>query len=122
MTGQSRYIGGTFRLLNYNKLWNVGVQRWVEIHLLDHPIVPVLVEEILGDPYAPEVTHYAWEDRARPRDRPAMVQIRAGTDPSRAMMFLNMCFACGIQAAVAAGQGKVLALRITERAEETAAR
>ena len=47
-----------------------------------------------------------------------MVQIRTGSDstnPARAMMFLNMCFAYGIKAEVDAGRGKVLALPITER-------
>ena len=104
------------------KLRNVGARPWVVLHLLEHPIVPVLVEEILGDVYAPEVTHYAWEDLERPRETPSMVQLRAGSDPTnpaRALMLLDMCFAYGVQSAIADGRGKVLALRITERAESS---
>ena len=40
------------------ELWHVGDRGWVELHQLQDPIVPILVEEVLGDPYAPEVTHY----------------------------------------------------------------
>ena len=57
-------VGRTWKLWAHRyesgKLWNIGARRWVEIHQLTHPIVAVLVEEILGDPYAAEVTHYGW--------------------------------------------------------------
>jgi len=48
-----------------------------------------------------------------------MIQVRAGASDERAKMLLNMCFPCGLDAAIRAGNGKVVALRITERAEET---
>ncbi len=78
------------------KLWHIGAEPWVKLHQLDHPIVPVQVEEWLGDPLAPEVTHYAWEPAidehaARKTDRPQMIQVRTGTG-DRSMMFLDMCF------------------------------
>ncbi len=107
-----RYESGTFM--------HVGARRWVELHYLPEPIVPVLVEEVLGDPLAPEVTHYAWEDTDRPRASPAMVQRRAHASPGiqrSAWMLLDMCFPYGVKAEVDAGRGKILALRITERAD-----
>ena len=117
-------IGRTWELWAHRyangKLWNVGKLRWVELHLIKEPIVPVLVEEVIGDPLVPEVSHYAWEANDTPRTHPAMIQIRTGApnEPSRAMMFLDMCFPYGLKAEVAAGRGKVLALRITERVED----
>ncbi|HSX22402.1 MAG TPA: hypothetical protein VLE97_06455 [Gaiellaceae bacterium] len=91
-------------------LWHVGPRKWVEFHGLPCPIVPVLVEEILGDRYAPEVTHYGWECRegGRQRDTPAMIQVRAGSDPKRALMLLSMCVS------IDKDDGAVVALRITE--------
>lgn len=102
---------------------HVGDEGWVKLHGLEDPIVPVLVEEVLGDLYAPEVTNYGWEDLARrPGDekhdeRPVMIQIRAGNDPAdpaRATMLLRMCFAYGFEIEESNGAGRVLALRITE--------
>ncbi len=104
------------------RLWHVGERRWVELHQLSHPIVPVLVEEILGDPYAPEVTHYSWQyvegSRYRHGDAPTMIQVRTGPDPERAMMFLDMCFPNGLAVAIEKGDGNVVALRITQRQED----
>jgi hypothetical protein len=104
------------------KLWHVGERRWVELHQLPHPLVAVLVEEVLGDPYAPEVTHYGWQyaegSKYRHGDAPTMIQVRTGWDPSnpkRSMMFLNMCFPYGLDAAIEKGDGKIVALRITEQ-------
>jgi hypothetical protein len=103
------------------ELWHIGALPWVKIHGLPHPIVPVLVEEVLGDPYAPGVTHYGWQDAEghgyRHGAAPMMIQVRSGTDPSRAMMLLDMCFAYGLQAEVKRGRGSVVALRVTERQE-----
>jgi len=103
-------------------LWHIGKRGWVEIHQLPHPIVPVLVKEVLGDPYAPEVTHYGWQyvegSRYRHGDAPTMIQVRSGTTPERAMMMLDMCFPCEIRAMIERGDGNVVALRITERQEE----
>lgn len=101
------------------KLLHIGQRRWVEIHQLSCPIVPVLAEEVLGDPYAPEVTHYGWQyvegSLFRHGDAPTMIQIRASSDPERAMGLLNICFPGGIEGALAKGDGSVVALRITER-------
>lgn len=122
-------VGRTWQLWAHRyesgKLWNVGQRRWVELHQLDHPVVPVLVEEILGDRFDPAITHYGWQDaedrkRERASDTPAMIQVRTGNDPKdprRALMFLDMCFPYGLAAAVKRGDGEVVALRITERSE-----
>jgi hypothetical protein len=125
-------VGRTWKLWAHRyadgALWNVGDRDWVELHGLPDPIVPVLVEEFLGDRYADEVTHYGWEDAPSKRsvfderkdDVPAMIQVRTGNDPqdpNRALMFLQMCFPYGIGAAVERGDGQVIAMRITERSE-----
>jgi hypothetical protein len=100
-------------------LWHIGDRDWVKLHQLPNPIVPVLVEEILGDPYAPEVTHYGWRyaegNKDRRGDVPTMIQIRTGADPKRAMMFLSMCFPYGLDIVIEKGDGNIVALRITER-------
>ena len=96
----------------------------MEIRLSPHGRVLVLVEEILDDPYDPEVTHYGWQhvegSKYRHGDAPAMIQVRTGSDPKNpkcALMFLDMCFTYGLAAALAAGAGSVVALRISERTE-----
>jgi hypothetical protein len=99
------------------KLWNIGQRPWVELHGLKEPIVPVMVEEILGDPYMADVTHYGWQDADKPNREPSLIQIRTGTDPVRSMMALDMCFPYGLKAAIEHGDGSVVALRITERSE-----
>lgn len=112
-------IGRTWKLWAHRyeggKLWHVGARKWVQLHGLDCPLVPVLVEEVLGDRYAADVTHYGWQyaegSRYRHGDAPTMIQIRAGKDPKRAMMLLALCV--GIETAT---DGNVVALRITERA------
>lgn len=122
-------IGRTWKLWAYRyesgTLWHVGARRWVELHQLSRPLVPVLVEEILDDPYAPEVTHYSWQyaegSQYRHGDVPTMIQIRTGSDPAnpkRSMMFLDMCFPYGLAAAIEKGDGNVVALRITERQDD----
>lgn len=119
-------VGRTWKLWAYRyasgKLWHVGARRWVELHGLSLPLVPVLVEKILGDPYAPEVTHYGWQyaegSQYRHGDTPTMIQVRTGLDPQRSMMFLAMCFPCELDAAIAKGDGNVVAMRITERKED----
>ena len=120
-------VGATWKLWTHRyesgKLWNVGKREWVKIHGLDHPIIAVLVEEILGDPYADEVTHYGWQNAVgsiyRHSDVPTMIQVRTGSEPARARMFLDMCFPYGVDAAVKRGDGNVVALRITERPEDS---
>jgi hypothetical protein len=113
-----RYKSGEF--------WHVGARPWVELHRVACPIVSVLVQEILGDPYAEEVTHYAWQyaagSRYRHDDVPTMIQVRTGNDPTnpkRARMLLDMCFPHGVDATVARGDGAMVALRITEQPETT---
>ena len=121
-------VGRTWQLWAHRyesgKLWNIGQRRWVEIHQLSCPIVPVLVEEIIGDRFDSEVTHYGWQDAEgrghRHSDAPSMIQVRTGNDlkdPRRALSFLSMCFPYGLDAAVKHGDGAVVALRITERSE-----
>lgn len=118
--------GSTWELWAYRyesgDLWHIGDRGWVELHQLPNPLVPVLVEEILGDPYAPEITHYGWRyaegSRYRYNDVPTMIQIRTGADPSdpkRALMLLSICFSCTLDHAIARGDGNIVALRITER-------
>lgn len=99
-------------------LWYVGAKRWVELHGSKDPTVPVLVEEILGDDYAPEVTHYGWEYAEGnyahlSAQHPSMIHVRTGADPSRAKMFLDMCFPYGLHTSVERGEGRVVAMRIT---------
>lgn len=98
------------------KLWHVGARRWVQLHDLDRPLVPVVVEEILGDRYAAEITHYGWDDKRTGHSVPSMIQIRAGLDPKRAMMMLAMCV--GIDAS---NIGNVVPLCITETQEKATA-
>lgn len=123
-------VGRTWELWAYRyesgALWHVGARRWVELHRLDHPLVPVLVEEILGDLYAPEISHYSWQypegSRYRDSDVPTMIQIRTGNDPKdpkRALMFLSMCFPYGLDSELEHGDGSIVALRITEAPHET---
>lgn len=124
-------VGRTWKLWAYRyesgKLWHVGEQRWVALHQLSHPLVPVLVEEILDDLYAPEVSHYGWQyvegSRYRRGDAPTMIQVRTGDDPKdpkRGLMFLSMCFAYGLDVAIGKGDGNVVAMRITVRQENDA--
>jgi hypothetical protein len=97
------------------ELWHIGDRGWVELHQLQDPIVHVLVEEILGDPYVPAVTHYGWQDAEdKPGDPPTMIQVRSGSEPGRALMFLSMCFPYGLDSAIRRGDGRLVALRITE--------
>jgi hypothetical protein len=123
-------IDRTWKLWAYRhengKFWHVGERWWVELHQLDHPLVPVLVEEILGDLYASEITHYGWQyvegSRYRHGDAPTMIQVRTGNDPKdpkRALMFLSMCFPYGLDAETEKGDGRVVAMRITERQEDS---
>jgi hypothetical protein len=122
-------VGRTWQLWAYRyesgKLWHIGARKWVELHQLSHPVVAVIVEEILGDPYADEVTHYGWQyiegSLYRHGDVPTMIQVRTGNDsknPKRALMFLNMCFPYGIDAEIKSGDGNVVALRIAEQPED----
>lgn len=101
--------------------WHLGAKQWVELHGLDDPIVPVLAEEWLGDARAPEVTHYGWEDTDKP-GHVVMIWPRARDDRDRGhdpvptpWMLLGMCFPYGMQVAVDHGDGKMVALRVTER-------
>lgn len=101
-------------------LWNIGHKRWVALHG-DLPIVPVLVEELDVDPLDPSVTHYGWWDfKTDMQDesaKPQMMYPRVG-GPDRPditpWMLLGMCFAHGMKAEIDRGNGRMVALRITE--------
>jgi nitrite reductase/ring-hydroxylating ferredoxin subunit len=115
------------------ELWHVTSERgWVELLQRDcgaqifvpAAVVPVLAEEVIGDPYAAEVTHYGWRyargNQCRHDDAPTMIQIRVKTDPSKprsALMLLDLCFPGKIDDAIERGDGKLVTLRITERPE-----
>lgn len=120
--GAAVKTGRTWKLWAYRyedgKLWHIGKRSWVELHQLSRPLVPVLVEEILDDLYAPEVTHYGWQENEGKREVPSMIQVRTGTTVTRSMTFLDMCFPYGLKVAIDRGDGAVVALRITERKEE----
>ena len=130
-------VGRTWELWAYRyedgELWHVGERSWVELHRLQNPelhqenpsIVPVLVEEILGNPYAPEVTHYGWRyaegNQHRHSDTPTMIQISTGSDPSNpnsATMLLDLAFPGRIDDTIERGGGNIVPLRITERRTE----
>jgi hypothetical protein len=108
-----RYVSGKFM--------HIGEKRWVELHQLTEPIVSVRVEEILDDPIRPDVTHYGWEYTdgsalaQRLAGRPSMIQIRAGE--KHPMGLLAMCFPYGLEAQIESGEGRVIALRVTEQPE-----
>ncbi len=112
-------IGRTWALWadeNRGTHWHVGARRWVELHGLPRPAVPVLVEEWTGDARAAEVTHYGWEYADKPGDATMIWPRARGDDTSLSpWMSLDMCFAYGMQAEVDRGRGRMLALRITER-------
>ena len=123
-------LGRTWKLWAYRyesgALWHVGERKWVELHQLGHPLVAVLAEEILDDLYADEITHYGGQyvesSCYRHGDTPTMIQARTGNDPKdpkRALMYLDMCFTYGLDAALKSGDGNVVAMRITERQENT---
>jgi len=107
------------------QLMHIGTRRFVELHDLPDPIVPVLVEEIEGDPKTPEVTHYGWQEFDRPhgadKGLPCMIQVRCGSTEQQLQMpwmILNICFPYGMKLEVDHGSGRMLALRITERTED----
>lgn len=97
------------------KFEHIGDRRWVKLNFSSDPIVPVLVEELDGDPRVPEVTHYGWEEFGdRGRDRPEMIMVRAGATPyqiERPWVLLEMCFTYGMQAEVDRGRTALAPLR-----------
>ena len=95
------------------RLWRLGDQHCVELHGLSHPVVPVIAREATGDPAAPEVTHYGWEYTDRP-GKIAMIYPRVTGERCDLWMFLDMCFAYGMDAEVAAGKGRMVALVVEE--------
>lgn len=95
--------------------WHIGAKRWVELHGLSDPIVPVLVEECTGDVLGSEVTHYGWEYTEKPGSVTMIWPRATNNDRLKPWMSLEMCFAYGMQAEVDAGKGNMVALRITRR-------
>jgi hypothetical protein len=88
----------------------------VEIHGLSHPIVAVHVREHDGDPRDPEVTHYGWEAPDKP-DKVTMIWPRTRGEHLLPWMSLDICFPGRMQTAIDRGDGKMIALCITEITE-----
>lgn len=86
---------------------NIGEHWWVEIHGFPDPIVPVTVAEVAQD--SPEGTHWGWIDtEGRQAGIPVMIWAFRGA--------LDAQFPYGPEAEERAGKGRVVRLRITERA------
>lgn len=95
--------------------WHIGDRRWVELHLSSDPIIAVLVEELDCEPADPAVTHYGWRYTDKPDSTPCMIFPRTDAPHLKPHMFLDMCFAYGMEVEVNAGKGNMVALRITRR-------
>lgn len=80
------------------KLCHVGSKRYVEIHLIRRPIVPVVVEEDENG------GHYGWMETGE--DTPCMIW------PTEVQF--KMCFTYGVKAAVEAGHGRPVRLKIVQ--------
>lgn len=93
--------------------WHIGARRWVELHFSSDPIIPVLVEELDCDPIDRSVTHYGWRDTGKPDSAPCMIFPRIDAPHLKPHTFLDMCFQYGMQSAIDAGKGNMVALRIT---------
>lgn len=96
-------------------LMHVGSLPFVKAHYLDDPIVAVRCEE-LEDLASPDATHFAWEylnNKYFPPGDLHMVQIRAGNKNPTGL--LDMCFAYGMKAEIERGNGRPIALRVTEK-------
>lgn len=98
-------------------LWSPGELWWVKLHGFKDPIVPVLVEELTGDPRSSEATHYGWWDFALLTQKeskvPEMIFPRSDRLNSP-WALLDMCFTYGMQSRIDLGAGRMMALRITE--------
>ena len=80
---------------------HIGAKRYVELHIMSDPIVPVLVTEREGGKY------YGW--------------IRAGQDTPTMIfpteLMFSMCFPYGYEASEKAGHGRVVRLDVVERTD-----
>jgi hypothetical protein len=86
---------------------NIGDKRWVELHGLPDPVVPVTVAEVAAD--AADGTHWGWIWAAdRGSGRPVMIWAFRGA--------FDVQFPYGPDAEAEAGKGRVVRLRITRRA------
>lgn len=94
--------------------WHLSAKRWVELHGLKDPIVPVLAEEWLGEVRDPEVTHYGWEYTDKPGSVTMIWPRAKGRADLVPWLSLNMCFAYGMQVEIDAGKGKMVALRVVQ--------
>lgn len=90
---------------NGTYLAHLGERRWVEIHGLEEPIVPVQVREVEHDD--PAGTHWGWLGTGK--DTPTMIW------PSRVQF--NMCFPYGPAVEAEHGKGRILRLAVTEVTE-----
>jgi hypothetical protein len=91
-----------------DNFWHIGAKRWVELHGLDDPIVPVTVE-ILAEGRHEDDAYYGWQDAGEYDKPPGMIFPR--------WQLFSMCFTYGPQVEVARGRGRILKLSVTAREE-----
>jgi hypothetical protein len=81
---------------------HIGEKRWVELHLLKEPIVPVLVS------LDPNGDYYGWIKTGK--EVPNMIYPK--------LFLLSMCFPYGVEAAERNGEGKIVRLTVIKREDE----
>lgn len=83
------------------KSWfaHVGDKKWVELHLLKDPIIPVKV--VIDE----KGSYYGWLENGK--NKPCMIY--------HAKRLLDMCFPNGTKAEEQRGRGKVIRLSVKER-------
>lgn len=102
------------------QFWYVGSKFFVRLHDKERDgwtTVPVFVEEHLGDPLAPEVTHHGWLDAHKTDHYPTEGMTWPRTGDHWPCVNLKVCFPYGWQEAVRKGDGQLIALRIVEDVE-----
>lgn len=95
---------------NKDRLWHVGEKRWVELHGLSNPIVPVKVT-VIGEGQGPKECYYGWQDVGKYDKPPSMIWPHWVT--------FTICFLYGPQAEVERGKGRIVQLKIEEITNET---
>lgn len=91
--------------------WHIGERRWVELHGLSDPLVPVTVaiDQVIGpsEKLAPEKAYYGWQPVGDEDARPRMIF------PHR--ILFEMCFPYGPQAEAERGRGRIVRLLVEKR-------